>query len=251
MATSIFEQAGYRIRFERGERGLRSIIRGCSVVVVVDVLSFSTAADIAVTAGAAVFATPYFSDARAVARRYEAMFAVPRREESEAHPYSLSPDSLLTIPPASRIVLPSLNGATLIATARESKARWILTGCLRNASAVAAFIRDHLPAENIAVVSAGERWPNLSLRPALEDDLGAGAIISQLDLTDASPEAQFVANAFLSTRDTLAETVRSSVSGRELADFGYPHDVESAVQYSVSGTVPAVGPDGFLSTAIF
>lgn len=79
MATSVFEQAAYRIRFERGERGLRSIVRGCAVVVVVDVLSFSTAADIAVTAGAAVFATPYFSDARL--REMQIRPALARRDD--------------------------------------------------------------------------------------------------------------------------------------------------------------------------
>jgi 2-phosphosulfolactate phosphatase len=251
MGNSFFEQAAYRIRFERGERGLRAISRDCAVVVVVDVLSFSTSTDIAVTAGARVYATPYFTDARDVAHRHSAMFAVPRGEESKARPYSLSPDSLLTLAPESQIVLPSMNGATLIATARESSPRWIMTGCLRNATAVATFIRKYLPTENIAVVAAGEKWPNMTIRPALEDDLGAGAILSQLDLTYASPEAQWVANAFLSMNGKLADTVRASVSGRELIDFGYPHDVESAVQYGVSRTVPVVGRDGFLTKAVY
>jgi hypothetical protein len=35
-------QATYRIRFERGESGLRAIATDASVVVIVDVLSFST-----------------------------------------------------------------------------------------------------------------------------------------------------------------------------------------------------------------
>jgi 2-phosphosulfolactate phosphatase len=249
-SQTCFEQAEYRIRFERGERGLRAIIRDCDVVVIVDVLSFSTATDIAVTAGARVFATPYSSEVREVAQRHNAIFAVARGEETKARPYSLSPDSLLSVPPASQLVLPCMDGATLIATSQESSPRWVLTGCLRNASAVAAFIRKYFPTENIAIVAAGERWPNLSLRPALEDDLAAGAILSQLSLGEASPEARWAAAAFHATRDTLADDVRASASGRELIDFGYPHDVESAIQYDASRTVPVLGRDGFLTMAV-
>jgi 2-phosphosulfolactate phosphatase len=250
-SRSFFEQAEYRIRFERGERGLRAIIRDCTVVVIVDVLSFSTAADVAVTAGARVFATPYSTDVREVAERHNAIYAVARGEETKGRPYSLSPDTLLTVPPDSQLVLPCMDGATLIATSQEGGSRWIMTGCLRNASAAAAFINKHFASDNIAIVAAGERWPNFTLRPALEDDLAAGAILSQLDLTDASPEAKSVAGAFLAMSNNLADAVRTSVSGRELIELGYPHDVESAVQYGVSRTVPVVGRDGFLTTAVY
>jgi len=246
-----FEQAEYRIRFERGERGLRAIIRDCSVVMIVDVLSFSTAADVAVTAGARVFATPYATDVREVAQRHNAIYAVARGEETKGRPYSLSPDTLSAVPPESDIVLPCMDGATLIATSRDGASRWIMTGCLRNATAAASFINKHFASENIAIVAAGERWPNFTLRPALEDDLAAGAILSQLDLRDASPEAKSVAGAFLAMKDNLADAVRTSVSGRELIELGYPHDVESAVQYGTSRTVPVVGREGFLTTAVY
>ena len=95
---SALTQDGYDRRFEWGLAGLAALLPGADVVVVVDVLSFSTAVDIAIARGAAVYPARWNDDAAAVlARDRRAMLAVGRSRVSAEHPYSLSPASLMAI----------------------------------------------------------------------------------------------------------------------------------------------------------
>jgi 2-phosphosulfolactate phosphatase len=244
-----FEQAAYRVRFERGECGLRAIAPDASVLVIVDVLSFSTAVDVATTAGAFVKATSQETDAREDAKRHGAFYAVPRTQRSREMPYSLSPDTLAALPSGARLILPSPNGATLIAQARQFSETTIVAACLRNATAVGRFIRDRFDGGIVAVIAAGERWPDGSMRASLEDDVGAGAILSCLNLEAASPEAAFAAQGFFSARTRISSILEASVSGRELIASGYRNDVERASELDISPTVPLVGEDGFFADA--
>lgn len=58
-------------------------------------------------------------------------------------------------------------------------------------------------------IAAGERWPTGELRPALEDLLGAGAIITALGLRDAlSPEAAAAAAAWRDQRHDINQVIR-------------------------------------------
>jgi 2-phosphosulfolactate phosphatase len=210
------------------------------VLVVVDVLSFSTAVDVAVSRGGIVFPYPDRNEtAAAYARSLDAELASGRRRGSRDSPYSLSPASLLSIPPGTRLVLPSPNGAT-IATAARTTGLTVICACLRNALAVARTIAR--PRTRTGIIAAGERWPDGSLRPALEDFLGAGAILSHLPGRDLSPDARAAMAAYRAAR--IPQDITDCPSGRELIEMGFAGDVEIAAQVDASTAVPVLR-DGF------
>jgi len=218
---------------------------------VVDVLSFSTAVDVVVSRQGFVLPTQCGIAARELAARHHALVAVPRHEQCLSTPYALSPQSLASLPVRSRVILPSPNGAALIANFARDFGGTLLVGCLRNAPAVAAFARERVGDDGaLAVIAAGERWPSGDHRPALEDDVGAGAILAELCGSGYSPEADAAARAFIAVRDQIPKLVRECSSGRELIETGYGQDVEYAVAYDVSNSVPAVRSDGFIGAGL-
>jgi len=225
-----FDQREATCRCEWGARGVEALAPA-DVTIVVDVLSFSTCVDVAVARGATIL--PHrFKDASAaeLARDERAELAGERRSAR----YSLSPASFLDAPAALRCVLPSPNGAD-VALRLGPTAGLILTGCLRNASAVADAAR--AAGRTFCVVPAGERWPDGSLRFAVEDWLGAGAILRALPAS-RSPEAASAVAAFEAARAVLADTLARSSSGRELIERGFASDVDLAAALDVSDTVP-------------
>ena len=97
---------------------------------------------------------------------------------------------------------------------------------------------------DIAVIPAGERWPDGGLRPAIEDLIGAGAVLHHLALP-CSPEAEVARVAYRSVGASLARLIRDSVSERELRDSGFGEDVELAVDELVSGAAPILAGDAY------
>ena len=83
------------------------------------------------------------------------------------------------------------------------------------------------------ICAAGECWPDGSLRVAVEDWLGAGAILRHLP-GQKSSEALAAIAAFEDAAPRLAEVIAQSSSGRELVERGYGQDVEIAVALDVS-----------------
>ena len=92
----------------------------------------------------------------------------------------------------------------------------------------------------VAVVAAGERWPDDSLRPCAEDLWGAGAVLALLDDADLSPEARLAADAFRSVEATLTKALLDCASGHELAAAGFGEDVDVAAELDVSDVVPVL-----------
>ncbi len=219
---------------EWGMAGVEAVRARASVLVIVDVLSFSTAVDVAASRAAVIFPFAYGDKAaaQAAANRVGATLAQPRQPAGGQ--LSLSPVSLLAVPAGTKLMLPSPNGSRLSLAGGGTP---VIAGCLRNAAAVASAAREIAGTGTVAVIPAGERWQDESLRPAIEDLLGAGAIIHHLGLP-CSPEAQIARDAYRSAASDLPRLIRASRSGCELVERGFHGDVEIAVETDISACVP-------------
>jgi 2-phosphosulfolactate phosphatase len=244
-------QAGPRVRFDWGPAGADAVGPGAALVAVVDVLSFTTTLTVAVERGIAVMPYRWRDDsAERVAREHNAVLAVGRRQVRRPGQVSLSPDSILGSAGIERLVLPSPNGATISARLAGTGAT-VVGVSLRNADAAAASVLRRLGAgEAVAVVAAGERWPDGSLRPAVEDLWGAGAFIEALvrrGAGDLSVEAGAALAAYRSVADDLGSALRDCASGRELRAGGFPGDVAVAAQADATTAVPILINDWFVA----
>jgi 2-phosphosulfolactate phosphatase len=178
--------------------------------------------------------------AAAYAAERDAVLAGPRGPG-----VSLSSAAMLEVSGVERIVLPSPNGSAISAGLAAGGAT-VVGASLRNRSAVASWIPD---GARVAVVAAGERWPDGSLRPAVEDLWGAGAVIAALvDLgrTDLSPEARVAEQAFRAVVDRLGQELAACASGRELVEAGFAPDVGVAAELDTTEVVPVLDGDAFV-----
>jgi len=243
---SFHRQTGYRVRLEWGVAGVRLLRDLADIVVIVDVLSFSTAVSVAVDRGASVIPFRFDSDRLAAFAASVGATHVADRDRSAPGP-TLSPASLLDLPSGARLVLPSPNGSTCAALAAEAGCQ-VVTAGLRNATAVGRYAIEH--GSTIAVIPAGERWSDGSLRPAVEDFIGAGAVVAAMTTVDAgatglSPEARMAMAAFEDARDDLLPRLVDSVSGRELIGRGFESDVAIAAELDRSSVVPVLADGAF------
>jgi 2-phosphosulfolactate phosphatase len=243
-----FSQQGYRCRLEWGRGGSRRGADRGDVLVVVDTLRFSTAVATAVHHGAIVYPCRPDEDAAALAARVGARVAAdrPGSPEGSRSGFSLSPLSYVGVAPGTRVVLPSPNGATCLRDG--AAAPHLFAGALVNAGAVAAAVARVLEATDLRVtlVACGERWVSLPedgpLRVAIEDGLGAGAILAALAARghSQSPEARVWIAAFQAASSDLADVLWECGSGRELRAKGFGADVRHAARLDLYDAVPAL-----------
>ena len=236
-ANEFCQQTGFAYRFDWGPNGLRTLAPLAEVVIVVDVLRFTSAVSAAIESGCIVF--PYrWADEGAAdhAAQHDAVLAGFREHGGP----SLSPTDLLSLRPGTKLLLPSPNGATLTATARERSVAPILAGCLRNASATARRAAALAGGGPIAVIASGELTAAGSVRFAVEDLLGAGAVLRGLDPAGSvsgarcSPDAAAARAAFVAARPLLHEHLLESPSGRELTTIGFADDIHTSAAYDVT-----------------
>jgi len=137
--------------------------------IVVDVLSFTTTVSVALDTGVVVL--PYrWRDATAssYAAKHRAALAVGRHQAGPGQ-FSLTPQSLGVPELPERLVLPSPNGSSIVLQV-AAKSTVCSAACLRNASAVAEWIAARCTSSTtVAVIAAGERCDDDTLRLAGED----------------------------------------------------------------------------------
>jgi 2-phosphosulfolactate phosphatase len=215
------------------------------LVVVVDVLSFSTTVTIATARGFTcfVYSAQEIDGMGGIAAVADRLNARPMSKRRKAAPgeISLSPASVAAAPANQRLIVTSLNGAAVAAAAAAAPA--VAVASLRNGTAAAEAIRTALvdgTAKRATVIACGEQWSSVTgqatgLRPGLEDWLGAGFVcrtLAGMGLT-LSAEAAVAAAAW-----TGSESLRHCVSGRELAAAGFADDLELALDLDADSVVP-------------
>ncbi len=208
-----FDQRSYQVRLDWGVDGLARLAPA-DVVVVVDVLRFST--------------------------------TVTRRLEHSADAVSLDADADAM----------STNGAPL-ARAAEASGAVVLLGGVRNATSVAraclAIQHERAARTSVAVIPAGEltgREPGATLRFAVEDLLGAGAVVAALSAlgTDhTSPDAAAACEAYVGLGRAVAHLLTASGSGLELAERGLGDEVRAAAAIDATDVVPVLRGGAFVA----
>lgn len=167
--------------------------------------------------------------------------AVRRRDVPGKGRFSLSPHTYKDIKPGTRIVLTSPNGASC--SVHAASAPYVFAGSLVNAQAVAQAVLALMKQTDmsVTVIACGEmatrHAPQKEIRFALEDYLGAGAILSFLPF-DKSPEAEVCEKVFRVHQDELPRLLSDCESGREFVDDGYKADVTLASQLNTVDAVP-------------
>ena len=250
IGTSPFEPwpSDVEVHVEWGPPGARLAGERGDVVVIVDVLAFSTSVVLVAARGGTALSYSA-AELDEMGGREQAAAAldaevVAKDRAARTGRFSLSPATLSAVTPGDRVLFTSLNGAAC--TAAAAKAPVVLVGALTNATAVAATVRTMLDegvARRCTIVPCGERWTSVadepdSLRPCIEDLLGAGAIAAALSDRPRSPEAELAAAVFAAAADHVADVLRRSVSGRELIERGFGDDVELAASVDSSTAVP-------------
>lgn len=150
----------------------------------------------------------------------------------------------------------SINGAAIASLATRTDAT-VMLGCLRNRSAVARAVLAEQERRgertSVAIIAAGERTARdagAPVRFAVEDHLGAGAIVDALGaigIDHTSPEAAAACEAFRALHGAVRHLLTASGSGQELIERGLQDEVLSAAAVDAASVVPVLRAGVFVS----
>ncbi|MFC7370958.1 2-phosphosulfolactate phosphatase [Fictibacillus iocasae] len=255
--NNYYNQSGYSVKVEWGQRGAREAAQRGDIIVIVDVLSYSSTVAAALHHGAQVypFPPPNNEKAKEYAASLGAEMVLGRAEAERTGGYTLSPVSFKRDDRDRKFVLCSLNGAACTEAAKAVPA--LLIGSLVNAdvAAKAAHDQQKKTGRDITIVPCGEQWEDPhhdenGMRPGIEDYLGAGAILASLEGT-FSPEAEVCAASFAACQHNLEQLITQSGSGRELVERGYGADVEFCRCLNTLEQVPVLYNGCFVNYSSF
>jgi 2-phosphosulfolactate phosphatase len=225
-----FAQEKYALRLDWGWEGARRAAERGDLLVVVDILRFSTAMTVAASRNITVTPTFWSEDiATQEAKKY------------------LSPALMQTVPEGTHLTVPSPNGATCCRYGKDAAGVYI--GSFLNVQAIARAVDAKLKAteaKSVTILACGERWHEGSngddgaLRFALEDYLGAGAIIAHLPGYASSPECKAARAAFVGARKQLFARLSECGSGVELTEKWYEDDIRIAAHLNSLDVVPVL-----------
>jgi len=213
-----FSQADFDVRVEWGAPAMEHLAAEADCIVIIDVMSFSTCVSVAGERGDAS-AQQFAAENNAECAQFDRRF--------QGQGFTLSPCSLLNMTAGTRLVLPSPNGSALTFKAKAHKAA-IFTACFRNLTATARACEKF---RQILIVPAGEKWPDNSLRPALEDFAAAGGLVSRLSHRRLSAEARAACAVYQHL--TRAE-LEGCGSARELNRRGFAADIALCLEEDAS-----------------
>jgi 2-phosphosulfolactate phosphatase len=178
-------QSPHRIRLDWGRGGVHRAAERGDIVAIIDVLRFTTTVAAALSQNITIYPCEHRDRASDVARELGATVG------GHGKIFSLSPLTYTNEHRGQRVVLWSPNGATCARFAGQIP--HLFAGAFVNANAVSGAVAKVLNESNsnATLIACGERWPieneDGEIRFAIEDYLGAGAILAGLDF-DKSPK---------------------------------------------------------------
>ncbi len=229
-----------KVHVDDGVQGVSTASADGDIVIIVDVLRFSSTVATAIANGFTILPCGTKAEAEEISRHTGA----PVSGKTGVAAYSLSPLDYLNPKNPGEVILVSPNGAACARAAAGEAPCFI--GCFLNARALARVTGGlaHDSARDVTLIAAGEvkedQEDDLQVRRfAIEDYLGCGFILTELGM-ELSAEAELCRRAYEASKMDYAALVKASLSGQYLVQRGHEYDISHAVQRNIYEVIPVI-----------